>query len=146
MKQESHSNSNQKNAFNSCRPHNFPWNPSTVIIRSIFLTAKYLYSPNNYRGCDSLLKKQDGGYYSSMTRNPPEECLFGRELSTQGRRIHPRRGFCRESAELALIQTSKIKMRGNSSERFQFQDKQLQIYYTANANFFKNLNTKTSLK
>jgi hypothetical protein len=59
---------------------------------------------------------------SSGTTNPPEE------------------------KDSAGIQTFRIKMRGKSSERLQYQNQQLQIFFTANANYSKILTMKTSSK
>jgi hypothetical protein len=75
------------------------------------------------------------GITSSWTRNTPEECLFSRESSIQGRGIHRkkrdsarnyrlidekftrRRGLPRITCSFTLIQTGKIKMRRKFSER-----------------------------
>jgi hypothetical protein len=83
------------------------------------------------------------GITSSLTRNLPEEGLFSRELPAQGRGIHrrnknppesissmmrnpPEEEFPQENtSSFMLIQTGKLKMRGKSSEREQFQDQPL---------------------
>jgi hypothetical protein len=88
------------------------------------------------------------GITNSWTRNPPKECLFHRESPAQGLGIHRRNGIPQGSTNsVTLIQTGKIKMRGNplnsNNSRISMQ---LSIFYTANAKCLNNLNTKTSFK
>jgi hypothetical protein len=72
---------------------------------------------------------------------------FRRELPAHRRGIHPSKGIPPGITSLfTRIHAGKIKIRGKSLERYQFQDQQLQILCTDNTNFFKNFNLKASLK
>jgi hypothetical protein len=80
------------------------------------------------------------------TRITWDKWRFCRELPPHGQGIHPRKGIPPGITTFTHIQAGKIKMHRKSFELKQFQAQQLQILYTDNANFFKNLNMKTSLK
>jgi hypothetical protein len=74
-----------------------------------------------------------------------EESTGGRgfrwDAQAHGRGTHRKNGIRSGIASSwTLIQTGKIKMRKISPEQ-----KQFQMLFTTNANFIKNLNTKTSI-
>jgi hypothetical protein len=90
---------------------------------------------------------ESAGNYHLRDEESTGERGFRRELPALKRGIHPRKGILPGITSLfTQIRASKIKMRRKSFEQQQFQDQQLQFLSTDNADFFKNLNTKTSLK
>jgi hypothetical protein len=79
------------------------------------------------------------GNHHLMGKESTRGRRFRRELTAHRQGIHSRKGIPLGITNLfTRIQAGKIKMRGKSFERKQFQDQQLQILYTDYANFLKN--------